>query len=209
MNGSPQSLLFVCSANVCRSPMMQFSYQEAAGDALLWPVASRGVRVVESMPVCDLVAEMMPNADVAGHSSRQATSRVLGRAAVVLAATPAESTALAQIGPEFRSKIFTFQQVRSLATRPVSAEERGLARVHGADERLREVAHVLNRRRGTEAEGRARASRRFSRPLSDTENVYDVHGDRPGRHRRALVQLREAVISLEAQLSSMSDLIRL
>ena len=105
-----KKMLFVCTANVCRSPMAQAIFGALAEDA---GVSHRA----RSAGVAALVGEpMAPNARAAleevgvyaeGHRSRQVDGAMLGEADLVLAMTPEHEAALRRLSRSSAAKMHT------------------------------------------------------------------------------------------------------
>lgn len=102
-----RKVLFVCTANVCRSPMAEAVFDALAGErGLNLRAESAGVRALKGEP-------MVPNASAAleeigvhaeGHRARQVSKEMLEEAAVVLTMEPRHVAELRQVyGAPWRS----------------------------------------------------------------------------------------------------------
>lgn len=112
----PLSVLIVCRANVCRSPLaalLMERYLEAAGRSGEVVVRSVGTDVTPGAPTCQEAAEWsgVPGADCA----TGLTSADLAAADLVLAADRVSRSACASLGPGCRPRLFTLRQAAHLA----------------------------------------------------------------------------------------------
>ncbi len=108
-----ERVLFICTANICRSPMaggifdalaedMRLSFRsESAGVAALVkePAAPHAVRAMEELGI-----------DIRGHRARQVDEAVIQSADLVLTMTPRHRETLHRNFPEFREKIRTLPE---------------------------------------------------------------------------------------------------
>lgn len=95
-----RKVLFVCTANVCRSPMAEAIFDALAGErGLNLRAESAGVRALKGEP-------MVPNASAAleeigvhaeGHRARQVSKEILEEAALVLTMEPRHVAKLRQV----------------------------------------------------------------------------------------------------------------
>jgi protein-tyrosine phosphatase len=108
-------VLFVCHANICRSPMAQRLTALAAGDRLI--TASAGTHAFAGDPMHPGAAAALREvgADPAGHASRPLTGAMVGSASLVLTATREQRAAAATLAPAALARIFTLRQFGRLA----------------------------------------------------------------------------------------------
>ena len=100
--GQAKKVLFVCTANICRSPMAQTIFDVLAEEAgLPFRAQSAGTAALEGRP-------MAPNAVTAleevginpePHSARQVTAIMLKEVELVLAMTPRHTATVSRLGP--------------------------------------------------------------------------------------------------------------
>lgn len=179
-----QTILFVCAANVCRSPMMEFLTSErlhAQGVGPSWHFSSAGASAAGDQEMCAKSAAALTKlpggAEFAeAHRSRPLTRELVDQAALILVTTRKERSAVAKLSPAARERTFTMIEAARLAE---AAAERGDAPWLGEETpTLDRLVAVLHARRGTLAVGRAakpprklRSGRRETDPL----DVPDVH----------------------------------
>ncbi|MDQ4502975.1 low molecular weight phosphatase family protein [Sinomonas sp. ASV322] len=108
-------VLFVCSGNICRSPMAeQLLRARGAGSDI--GVSSAGTIADEGAPMTREAAELSQRygGDPSGHRSRLLTSEVLMSADLVLTATRAQRASVAQLVPRASRRTFTIREFSRL-----------------------------------------------------------------------------------------------
>ncbi len=188
------AVLFVCSMNVCRSPLMQWTFVEALSnlEGSAWTVSSRGVNALKGNAICDTSATLLQGSENARrfaqeHASEPLSSSDLISPALIVTATRAERAALARYAPALRSRTFTLREANLLGIAPPSPREKTLA--VEADDTLDEAlsphgfAHLLHRRRGSMA---LPQPRRKGRPRADPLDIPDAHLSAPHAHEESL-----------------------
>ena len=203
-----QQLLFVCTANVCRSPMMQFSFQEEQDlDEQGLTVGSAGIDAPSGHAMCrvgsGIVTPLDGGPDFAErHAATQLTQDLLSASHMIIAPGRPERGLLAQRDPGARSRTFTLGEAVELGRSPFSPEEMAHLRVRVAKpnpEPLRLYAAALNARRGKVA---VNMGHRWSLPgktRSAGQDVPDVHATGTRTHVRSLRELRTTVHRLRDQ----------
>jgi protein arginine phosphatase len=96
-----KKVLFVCTANICRSPMAKAIFDGLAEDnGLPFRAESAGIAALEGRPIA-------PNAQAAleeigiyprSHSARRVSGAMVGEAEVVLTMTPQHAATLRRLG---------------------------------------------------------------------------------------------------------------
>jgi protein-tyrosine-phosphatase len=117
-----KTLLFICTANICRSPLAEAIFNALAEErGLAWQAASAGV-------VALVDEEIAPNARAAlgevgiyakGHRARQVSEEMLEEADLVLTMGPRHSATLHKHFGELPGKVYTLPEY----TTGVSSEE--------------------------------------------------------------------------------------
>lgn len=205
-------LLFVCAMNVCRSPLMAFTFAETLAednDRSGWTVASRGTSVVRRDGMCEVSASLISVTDAgaafaASHVSAPIASSQLASQDLILVATRAERGKVAQLNPDLRSRTFTVREAIILGRQPVTAAELDLAnksRPSNQKLRLGGYPQILHMRRGIAQMPAAR--RRFplfgARPV-DPFDIPDVHHEKLKAHEGMLKEAQNDVRSLHIQI---------
>ncbi|WP_268250848.1 arsenate-mycothiol transferase ArsC [Arthrobacter cryoconiti] len=180
------SVLILCTANVCRSPMVAFM---AARPARL-VVDSAGTHVTPGMSICEVSAQMLASGDggldYAQHfRSRSVQLLDLSHYSLVLGATRAIRSETVQQNPAVRNKAFTIQEALILLREGLTEAEEVVFRQEGP-------APVMIARRGTtatpgELQGRMIKSREH--PL----DLVDGHIERKKRRHQATLQRAAAM----------------
>lgn len=204
------TVLFVCSMNVCRSPLMQWAFSEglsASGGADL-EVMSRGMDARRGNKVCSEDAKLMQKVEsgrkfARQHTSAPVTTADLATPDLVIAATRAERAMLARYAPPLRPVTFTMREANLLASEPAtSAELLEISRAeerHGAPFPLQGFPVWLHRRRGTIL---IPESRGWGQRRSDPLDVPDTHLSRPSLHRATLRTVHEETSDLASRFAA-------
>jgi protein-tyrosine-phosphatase len=113
---APRSVLFVCTANQCRSPMAEAllkSLVAQRGEANHWQIQSAGTWSEPGRPATVLSQAVMRrrNIDLSDHRSRSVDADLLAAASVVLVMTRHQQEALRAEFPGMQHKIYTLSQL--------------------------------------------------------------------------------------------------
>lgn len=178
------SLLVVCAANVCRSPLIAFAAGRAGGVITM----SAGLLARDGLPMCKMSATRISQHDggakhVESFRSRALSSLDLERFDLLLTTTTAMRSDLVKQHPRLRGKTFTVLETLALARHPLSGAELLDLRSHGP-------AAVMLSRRGTVAPGPARRHALLGN-RGDSLDISDGHTERGNRHHLATVDLAE------------------
>jgi sulfate adenylyltransferase len=108
----PIRVLFVCTANICRSPYLELRARQLLGDDSGVVVSSAGTRGFDASPVSDTMeAEFARHGtDTAAFRSRIATGAMIDEADLVLTAEATHRAQLLEDRPAAFRKIFTLGQ---------------------------------------------------------------------------------------------------
>jgi sulfate adenylyltransferase len=148
-------VLFVCTANICRSPFMELLARDRAGSAPM-SFASAGVSARDDDPIDPQMAVELTTRGITSHSfrSRILTGSILDGADLVLTAEAAHRTRILDEHPRVTRKVLTFGQADQALARVDPATGLGgfpaaLADARGAAPSSLDVADPY--RRGPEA----------------------------------------------------------
>ena len=117
----PSRVLMVCTANLCRSPMAQYLFMQAAEQrsaAGRLEVSSAGTQAAIGVALHPLAAAALSEKSVPHEHfrSRQLTSGVIGAADLILTATADHRRQVAELVPSAVRRTFTLLQFARLAT---------------------------------------------------------------------------------------------
>ena len=107
------SVLFICTANQCRSPIAEHLLRsEVALRDLSWAVASAGLQARSGQAMHPSAARILDRRgiDTSGWTSRRVGPEMLAQADLVLTATEAHRGAVAQLSPGAMARTFTLLQ---------------------------------------------------------------------------------------------------
>jgi len=201
---------FVCEANICRSPLMAYTF-EAGEDPLpgAWAVTSRGVNVVEERRgMCGLSASLIKDEwggpeFVQAQQATPMTAVHLDAQDMILVAGRAERAEVARISPGTRSRTFTLREAIALGDESVTSAEFDVQAEEGDGGRslFNRYVEILNRRRSYITLPRAGAPRLWRRSVPDPLDILDAHHLGRKEHLEMLQSLREDARALRSQLS--------
>ena len=113
---APKSVLFVCTANQCRSPMAEAllkSLVARRGEADRWQIQSAGTWTEPGRPATQLSQVVMRqrNIDLSDHRSRLIDANLLVAASVILVMTRHHQEAIQAEFPEIQHKVYLLSQL--------------------------------------------------------------------------------------------------
>lgn len=206
-------ILYVCTANICRSPSSEFLMREGTVALGVPDVETRsaGVRALSGMPGCDLAPAL--GARSSSHRSRPMDEQALQWADLVLTAERAHIARVVDLEPSKRPQTFTILQAGRIARWLLNADmvqaARGRAAV-GVDWRRR-FAIEDPRGQVCELDGNRDAwvieEMDAARGLAGTgvDDIEDPHvGGRPEIHAVVYRQIWDATNSLVTLLKAAS-----
>ena len=196
---APPTLLFVCIANVCRSPTMQFMtahHLDRLGIGSSWALASAGTAAHEGDAMCVTAAAALRRvpggADfAAAHRAQPLDAALVDEADLIMVATHLERPLLARLSPSARSRTFTMVEAALLA----EAAVRRPRLPWREDEPLGGLLANMQAARGSiSLPERPALSQRLLRfaHAPESMDVRDVHSGTGGSHRHTLRDLRWA-----------------
>jgi protein-tyrosine phosphatase len=111
------SVLFVCTANVCRSPMAMAIFRNLVqGDQEDWEVASAGTLAIEGLPVASkaLFVLRSKGLDISDHRSQPVTQELIDRFDLILTMEKNQKEALTVEFPKKAKRIYLFSEMIGL-----------------------------------------------------------------------------------------------
>lgn len=194
-------VLLVCSANVCRSPLAQFTLASALESYLgaeAVTFASAGTHGAVGAEMCALASDAIADADwraVADrHRARTLTKSEIGRAHLVLTASRPVRSAVASLDPGARSKTFTLLEAATLGVGFASTPDVPLPTA------IRELVQYMDSRRGHVPE--ASETKRWLRRPIDSFSIEDGHSMSPSEHRKTVRATVAASLAIANLLSA-------
>jgi protein-tyrosine-phosphatase len=100
-------IVFVCTGNICRSPMAECLFREAAARAEGWEVRSAGLAAAWGMPASREAVEVLAEQglDLRLHSSRPLTCELAGAADLLVVMTAAHRDLARALFPQAAHKV--------------------------------------------------------------------------------------------------------
>ena len=118
-------VLFVCTANICRSPSAE-ALARAAGPADV-TFSSAGTHALEGRPIDPDVAAALPDLDTSGFRSKRLTGALLDEADLVVTMEAAQRQFVLDDHPAMFRTVFTIGQLaRALAQAPEGLDRAAL-----------------------------------------------------------------------------------
>ena len=156
----PLKVLFVCTANICRSPYMELAARRLVPDETDLVFSSAGTRGFDAAEMDAEMASLL-DADTAAFRSRPLTRELLEDADLVLTAEASHRSFILDEQPELFRKVFTLGQAAAAIQRlepglPREELLAGLARSRGSADAELDVRDPY--RRGPEAADEAAAT---------------------------------------------------
>lgn len=193
------SVLIVCAANVCRSPLAELELRRRLGEGSSLSVRSAGVRANDGDPICADVASRHADEDwrarAQAHRAREVTPEMLAEADLVLTASRDLRGELVRAAPEHRDRMFTLREAAHL----------GVGFAPGGSETIADYVAHLDRARTravplSGSPGRGGGLRRLlgRRTVEDPASIADRHGSRG--HAGTLSEVEQAVDAIAGQL---------
>ncbi|WP_314855254.1 hypothetical protein [uncultured Microbacterium sp.] len=175
-------VLFVCEANVCRSPLMAFTFLRRAPQVSDgWVVTSAGTDARErDGRMCEVSAGLLQGADgareyVHAHRTTPLTQERVSEQTMIIVAGMAERAAVARLDPRMRERTFTLRECVFLAREPVTWAEISATADASAVDSFDNFPLILNRRRGVVTLPRARPRWGWRAAVDDPLTVPDAH----------------------------------
>ncbi|MCX8062241.1 MAG: low molecular weight protein arginine phosphatase [Anaerolineales bacterium] len=109
-----KSVLFVCTANMCRSPMAQGLFQAHIKEQRDgWRIESAGVAAIESTPASQKTLQVLAERgiDLSSHRSRQIDRSLMEQFALILVMEYRHKQVLQSLYPQFASKVYLVSEM--------------------------------------------------------------------------------------------------
>ncbi|GAA2177907.1 hypothetical protein GCM10009847_05840 [Leucobacter tardus] len=202
------SVLFVCAANVCRSPLMRYTFlgSTARDD---WAAASAGISARPGAAMCDLARSAVRDPAAAALAAEHRSASVDEAFAapgpapdLVIVASRAERAALATRDPDLRPRLFTLSEAVLLGRIVAARQNDGLA----VDTSRGAYARLLDAQRGMLVVPRPPRRRPWSGGASTGHplDIPDDHHRRRGPHMATLKRVRAETEEFASQVQMLA-----
>ncbi|QBE49124.1 hypothetical protein [Leucobacter triazinivorans] len=207
------SILFVCAANVCRSPLMQYTFLDSVADSEQWAVSSAGVSAREHAATCELGRAFVRSEPLRAAASAHRATPVDGaqlRADLIIVPSRSERAALARRAPDARWRLFTLSEAVLLG-RHAAAHRLHETALRAPEESrpgaVAQYAEMLDAHRGSLVIPRPRKQRRVlsRREAPHPLDIPDAHHRRRHAHAAVLRRVRAETAEFAAQLDGFRD----
>ncbi len=204
-----ESLLVLCAANVCRSPLIEYVLTEpGTGSAAekQWSVTSRGTEATRIRHLCAQVTDIATRTPFGAefaeeHRPTLLEPDTLDAYDLIITASRAERGIVARLRPDLRSRTFTLKEAVRLGRQPLTeADLRRGASLAPAADGLALYAAALHERRGTVSYGAASRSVLPWARRVDPIDIPDVHDGARRAHLRALKDTEQAAQEFRTHL---------
>lgn len=103
-----RNILFVCTGNMCRSPMGEYMLRKRLPEGTRWVVASAGTMGADGMDASANAVEAMREIDIqmAEHRTRPLTREMLSESEVVIAMAQNHLDEILTLDPAAKEKVF-------------------------------------------------------------------------------------------------------
>lgn len=100
-------ILFVCTGNICRSPMAECMLANDPASAG-WVIGSAGLAAPDGLPASREAIRVLrqDNLDLTSHRSRSITRELVDAATIIVVMTTAHRDALTRLYPDVKEKVF-------------------------------------------------------------------------------------------------------
>lgn len=130
-----RSVLFVCTANICRSPLgegLLKKHVEKIGQADEWEITSAGTWARNGLPAARNSEKLLMDRgiDISDHGSRLVTHEILAKADVVFTMESGHKEALMIEFPDMKNKIYMLSELAGYefdVADPIGQEEAAFA----------------------------------------------------------------------------------
>ncbi|MDD4870734.1 MAG: low molecular weight protein arginine phosphatase [Kiritimatiellae bacterium] len=105
---SKKQILFLCTGNICRSPMAEYLLHDRLGPNSKWEVLSAGLSAGRGMPASRAAVEVLRERgiDMSPHSSQPVSRELVDAASLIVVMTASHFAQLRTIYPSVTEKLF-------------------------------------------------------------------------------------------------------
>ena len=115
---SKRMLMFVCTGNVCRSPMAEYLLRDRLGPEADWEVCSAGTSAGHGMQASDSAVETLreKGLDLSPHRSRPLSRELVDAASLIVVMTAGHRDFIAATFPGAMEKVFLLRSFDPLGS---------------------------------------------------------------------------------------------
>jgi protein-tyrosine-phosphatase len=101
------NILFVCTGNICRSPMAEYLFRSRLGPDMPWTACSSGLAATDGLAASQTAIEVMNELgiDIKDHRSRELTKELVDAATIILVMTSNQALELKKRFPKARDRV--------------------------------------------------------------------------------------------------------
>ncbi|MDO9541226.1 MAG: hypothetical protein Q7J98_02740 [Kiritimatiellia bacterium] len=101
------NVLFVCTGNICRSPMAEYLFRGRLGPNQPWTAGSAGLAAVDGLAASQTAIEVMNKVgiDIKTHRSRELTGELIDAATIILVMTENQALETKKRFPKARDRV--------------------------------------------------------------------------------------------------------
>lgn len=107
MVGEKINILFICTGNICRSPMAEYLFRSRMEPDLPWSAGSAGLAAVEGLPASQMAIQVMNDIGInlAPHRSRPVTKELIDETTIILVMTNSHASEIKACFPGARDRV--------------------------------------------------------------------------------------------------------
>jgi len=115
MEKAKKYVLFVCTGNMCRSPMAEYLLRHHFESHSSWEFCSAGVFAADGSPASSLAIEVMreKGIDLTPHLSRKLTKDIIDSSTLIVVMTSSQVKEISVRFPEAQDKVFMLTSFNS------------------------------------------------------------------------------------------------